>query len=141
MLCSRRTKIDVSWHIWCFIFWLMCKNLVRFFWNSVDSYGLDNDDFNTEELEEAVADIQDTLGADNYEDQLPQPEVKKKMFERKILLKCSLHPCSPPHIPHSKLQCATCIKYFVRSLVFHIFYNCYFRFRFRFRFFVFFNRL
>lgn len=43
--------------------------------NVVDSYGLDNDDFNTEELEEAVADIQDTLGADNYEDQLPQPEV------------------------------------------------------------------
>lgn len=42
---------------------------------NVDSYGLDNDDFNTEELEEAVADIQDTLGADNYEDQLPQPEV------------------------------------------------------------------
>lgn len=43
--------------------------------NLVDTYGLDNDDFNTEELEEAVADIQDTLGADNYEDQLPQPEV------------------------------------------------------------------
>ncbi|XP_031626838.1 rho GTPase-activating protein 68F [Contarinia nasturtii] len=42
---------------------------------NVDSYGLDNDDFNTEELEEAVADIQDTLEADNYEDQLPQPEV------------------------------------------------------------------
>lgn len=40
--------------------------------NSVDSYDLDNDDFNTEELEEAVADIQDTLEADNYEDQLPQ---------------------------------------------------------------------
>lgn len=62
----------------------MCKNLVRFFSNSVDSYGLDNDDFNTEELEEAVADIQDTLGADNYEDQLPQPEVKKKCLNVKF---------------------------------------------------------
>lgn len=41
----------------------------------MDTYGLENDDFNTEELEEAVADIQDTLEADNYEDQLPQPEV------------------------------------------------------------------
>ncbi|XP_055321076.1 rho GTPase-activating protein 68F [Sitodiplosis mosellana] len=41
---------------------------------NADTYDLDNDDFNTEELEEAVADIQDTLGADNYEDQLPQPE-------------------------------------------------------------------
>lgn len=40
-----------------------------------DTYGLENDDFNIEELEEAVADIQDTLEADNYEDQLPQPEV------------------------------------------------------------------
>lgn len=49
-----------------------CAAFVKY---SVDSYGLDNDDFNTEELEEAVADIQDTLGADNYEDQLPQPEV------------------------------------------------------------------
>lgn len=47
---------------------------------SVDSYGLDNDDFNTEELEEAVADIQDTLGADNYEDQLPQPEVSIHIY-------------------------------------------------------------
>lgn len=40
----------------------------------VDTYGLDNDDY-AEELEEACADIQDTLEADNYEDQLPQPEV------------------------------------------------------------------
>lgn len=47
---------------------------------AVDSYGLDNDDFNTEELEEAVADIQDTLEADNYEDQLPQPEVRTILF-------------------------------------------------------------
>lgn len=45
----------------------------------VDTYGLGNDDF-TEELEEAVADIQDTLEADNYEDQLPQPEVNYFTF-------------------------------------------------------------
>lgn len=48
--------------------------------NLVDSYGLDNDDFNAEELDEAVADIQDTLEADNYEDQLPQPEVSFSVF-------------------------------------------------------------
>lgn len=47
---------------------------VFFFKHLADSYGLENDDFNAEELEEAV-DIQDTLEADNYEDQLPQPEV------------------------------------------------------------------
>lgn len=41
----------------------------------VDTYGLSNDDFTTEELEEACANIGDTLEADNYEDQLPQPEV------------------------------------------------------------------
>lgn len=37
--------------------------------------GLSGDDFVTEELESACADIQDTLEADNYEDELPQREV------------------------------------------------------------------
>lgn len=54
--------------------------------HAVDTYGLDNDDFNTEELEEAVADIQDTLGADNYEDQLPQPEVSVRVILTSITL-------------------------------------------------------
>lgn len=42
----------------------------------VGSYGLGGDEL-AEELEDACADIQDltTLEADNYEDQLPQPEV------------------------------------------------------------------
>lgn len=41
------------------------------------SYGLGGDEFVAEELEDACADIQDltALEADNYEDQLPQPEV------------------------------------------------------------------
>lgn len=59
---------------------MLCVCGANAFTNSVDTYGLDNDDFNTEELEEAVADIQDTLGADNYEDQLPQPEVSTFMI-------------------------------------------------------------
>lgn len=41
----------------------------------VGSYGLGGDEFAAEELEDACADIEDTLEADNYEDQLPQPEV------------------------------------------------------------------
>lgn len=57
------------------IWYFLVLFLNGLFWHIVDSYGLENDDFNTEELEEAVADIQDTLEADNYEDQLPQPEV------------------------------------------------------------------
>lgn len=39
----------------------------------VDTYALDADDY-SEELGE-VPNMQDTLEADNYEDQLPQPEV------------------------------------------------------------------
>lgn len=39
------------------------------------SYSLDGDEFAAEELEDVHADIQETLEADNYEDQLPQPEV------------------------------------------------------------------
>lgn len=60
----------------------------------VDSYGLDNDDFNTEELEEAVADIQDTLEADNYEDQLPQPEVSIFTFYSFFLIPLHVHKIS-----------------------------------------------
>lgn len=44
-----------------------------------DAYALDNDDY-SEELEEVHGDIQDTLEADNYEDQLPQPEVSQTLF-------------------------------------------------------------
>lgn len=43
----------------------------------VGSYGLGGDEFAAEELEDACADIQETLQADNYEDQLPQPEVNR----------------------------------------------------------------
>lgn len=98
-----------------------------FFWIVADSYGLDNDDFDTEELEEAVADIQDTLGADNYEDQLSQPEVIVYFHAYSIstclfssfctpneknpcvkLVKCGPHPSSLPCFTHStlKFQCA-----------------------------------
>lgn len=45
----------------------------------VDAYALDNDDY-SEELEEVHGDIQDTLEADNYEDQLPQPEVSRTLL-------------------------------------------------------------
>lgn len=82
------------------------------FQNIVDSYGLDNDDFNTEELEEAVADIQDTLGADNYEDQLPQPEVSVSPleFSGKIFL---LHSRTILHLFshfYNRLWIAICIS-------------------------------
>lgn len=45
----------------------------------MDAYALDNDDY-SEELEEVHGDIQDTLEADNYEDQLPQPEVSRTLL-------------------------------------------------------------
>lgn len=68
-------KQNLSEDILLFFSIFICSVLRGWKINAVDTYGLDNDDFNTEELEEAVADIQDTLEADNYEDQLPQPEV------------------------------------------------------------------
>lgn len=64
---------EISDKFFSLFFFLSCFG---FFGHAVDTYGLDNDDFNTEELDDAVADIQDTLEADNYEDQLPQPEVR-----------------------------------------------------------------
>lgn len=71
LIKNNNKHLELAWNIWYFlVLFLNCL-----FWHIVDSYGLENDDFNTEELDEAVADIQDTLEADNYEDQLPQPEV------------------------------------------------------------------
>lgn len=159
-----RRRISISWHIWylrrlnCllhanFIFTLVIMYF-PFFRTIVDSYGLDNDEFNTEELEEAVADIQDTLGADNYEDQLPQPEVNMhfkihevhhgicfvfRMFHTKqtlpsvSALNCSPHLFSIP-FPTSAFhfEIPLCTTPHHTNILIHSFQkktNCYFQFR------------
>lgn len=50
----------------------------------VGSYGLGGEEFVAEELEDACADIPDTLEADNYEDQLPQPEVSSNALKKNL---------------------------------------------------------